>query len=78
MNLIEELLFAALLADNTAAVRSLGDNEIVIRDLSDRESQLIHAWNTTPIIVVVSTGTLTAALKQMTCHNATGQVVPVI
>ena len=78
MDLVQELLLAALFADDAAAVGSLGDLKGIIGQLCDGEAQLVHAGDIAPVVHIVAAGTLTAALQQMACHDAAGQIVPIV
>lgn len=78
VDLVQELLLAALFADDAAAVGSLGDLKGIIGQLCDGEAQLVHAGDIAPVVHIVAAGTLTAALQQMACHDAAGQIVPIV
>ena len=78
VDLIQELLLAALLADDTAAVGSLGDLHGVLGQLGNGEAQLVHAGHVAPVIHVVAAGALAAALQKMAGHNTAGEVVPIV
>ena len=78
VDLVQELLLAALFADDAAAVGSLGDLKGIIGQLCDGEAQLVHAGDIAPVVHIVAAGTLTAALQQMACHDAAGQIIPIV
>ncbi len=80
MYFVQELFFDRLLTNNTSAGGSLCYYEIiiVITDFRNWKSELIHIGHTAPIVLIVASRTLPSTFQQMTNHDASGQIIPII
>ena len=78
MYFIQELLLAALLANDTAAVRGFRNVHGILCQFRNGESQFIHPRHVPPVIHIVSARSLAAAFQEMPCHDTPCQVIPVV
>ena len=78
MDFVIQLLLQTLLADEAAAVRSLGDGQSRTRDLGNGITEIFQIGHSLPAIVEVPSSALSAAFQQMAGKDATGQVVVIV
>lgn len=78
MDLIKKLLFNRLRTYNSAAIRRFCHDKFVIGDLSYGEPQFVHAGNSTPVVLIITAGALSAALQEMPDHNSARKIIPIV